>query len=191
MVRYTFGADECLAPREPVPGVITLTSLHSLRQPLERAASHFYHDMEGGALEGESWSRKRTAGNCTSFDCFVLERMELGDYQKYHWHNYMTRFFSGTAHADPIGEEELERAKARLEGVDFLIDLANFEACMEPLRERLHWNQTGLDQVRSSLMDMPRRLNDYQRSRASASNRGEKDSVQGDPGDTIGRNMMH
>ena len=148
---YTFGANECLAPpphisRAPEAGVLTLTAL---REPLERAASHFHYDMEGGELEGESWSRKRTAGNCTSFDCFVLERMELGDYQKYHWHNYMTRFFSGTAHADPIGEEELERAKARLEGVDFLIDLANFEACMEPLRERLHWNETGLDQVKN------------------------------------------
>ena len=140
---YTFGANECLAPREPEAGVMTLTAL---REPLERAASHFYYDFEAG--EG-SWSRKRTAGNCSSFDCFVLERMELGDYQKYHWHNYMTRFFSSTAHAGPIGEEELERAKARLEGVDFLIDLANFEACMEPLRERLHWNETGLDQVKN------------------------------------------
>ena len=62
-----------------------------------------------------------------------------------YWHNYMTRFFSSTAHAGPIGEEELERAKARLQGVDFLIDLADFEACMEPLRERLHWNNTALD----------------------------------------------
>ena len=134
---YTFGANECLPPREPEAGVLTLTAL---REPLERAASHFFYDFEGSA-----WSRNRTAGNCSSFDCFVLEGMELGDYQKYYWHNYMTRFFSSTAHAGPIGEEELERAKARLQGVDFLIDLADFEACMEPLRERLHWNMTALD----------------------------------------------
>ena len=68
---YTFGANECLAPpphisRAPEAGVLTLTAL---REPLERAASHFYYDMEGGELEGESWSRKRTAGNCSSFDC--------------------------------------------------------------------------------------------------------------------------
>ena len=141
-VPYTFGANECLAPLEPEAGVLTLTSL---REPLERAASHFFYDLnDQGPL-----ARKRTAGNCSSFNCFVLQRMEHGDYQRYHWHNYMTRFFSSTAHAGPIGEAELERAKARLAGVDVLIDLADFEACMEPLKARLHWNDTRLDQAES------------------------------------------
>ena len=49
--------------------------------------------------------------------------MESDDYAKYYWHNYMTRFFSGTAHTGAIGERELESAKARLSGVDVLIDL--------------------------------------------------------------------
>ena len=130
-VPYTFGADECLAPLEPAAGVLTLTSL---REPLERAASHFYYDLASG------WNAKE----CTSFDCFVLKEMESDEYHKYYWHNYLTRFFSGTAHTDDIGEAELERAKARLAGVDILVDLADFEASMETLQQRLHWNSTTL-----------------------------------------------
>ena len=139
--RYTFGADECLAPREPVAGVLTLTSL---REPLERAASHFYYDADYGYAAA-------THGDCSSFDCFVLQRMESDDYAKYYFHNYMTRFFSGTAHTGAIGEEELERAKARLSGVDVLIDLNNYEASLGTLQERLpNWNDTSLPHENSS-----------------------------------------
>ena len=134
VVRYTFGADECLAPREPVAGVITLTSL---RQPLERAASHFYYDAMYGNAEA-------TRGDCSSFDCFVLQRMESDDYAKYYWHNYMTRFFSGTAHTGAIGERELESAKARLSGVDVLIDLNNYEASGLPVARPNTMNNYGV-----------------------------------------------
>ena len=141
VVRYTFGADECLAPREPVAGVITLTSL---RQPLERAASHFYYDAMYGNAEA-------TRGDCSSFDCFVLQRMESDDYAKYYWHNFMTRFFSGTAHTGAIGERELESAKARLSGVDVLIDLNNYEASLATLKEWLpSWKDTSLPHENSS-----------------------------------------
>ena len=139
--RYTFGADECLAPREAVAGVLTLTSL---REPLERAASHFYYDAEYGYA-------RVTRGDCSSFDCFVLQRMESDDYAKYYWHDYMTRFFSGTAHTGAIGEDELERAKARLSKVDVLIDLNNYEASLGNLQERLpNWNDTSLPHENSS-----------------------------------------
>ena len=143
-VPYTFGANECLAPLEPEAGVLTLTSL---REPLERAASHFFYDLnDQGPL-----ARKRTAGNCSSFNCFVLQRMESDDYAKYYWHNYMTRFFSGTAHTGAIGEDELERAKARLSEVDVLIDLNNYEASLGNLQERLpNWNDTSLPHENSS-----------------------------------------
>ena len=139
-VRYTFGADECLAPREPVAGLLTLTSL---REPLERAASHFYYDAQWGYAQ-------KAHGDCRSFDCFVLQRMESDDYVRYYWHNYMTRFFSGTAHTGAIGAEELERAKARLAGVDVLIDLANFDASMAMLKDKLNWDDLSLPHENSS-----------------------------------------
>ena len=74
---YTFGANECLPPREPEAGVLTLTAL---REPLERAASHFFYDFEGSA-----WRRKRTAGNCSSFDCFVLTFSSISPTLRLEW----------------------------------------------------------------------------------------------------------
>jgi hypothetical protein len=173
-VFYSFGADECLAPREAVPDLLTLTAL---REPLERmrctaqtpapqrpsspptcptrvispyafsgavdgtgAASHYYYDLHQSPNQLHVYDTR-----CTSFDCFVLHEMGNDDYSKYYWQNYMTRFFSGTAHTDTIGEGELERAKARLGGVQVLIDLANYEASMATLREKLpSWSDTSL-----------------------------------------------
>lgn len=133
----TFGANECIAPRELPKGLVLMAAL---REPLERAASHFYFDagMSPNQLPD-------TVTSDMTFNDFVQSHIDDDDYTKYYFQNYMTRYFSSTTHAGPIGRAELARAKSKVDQLDVLVDLNNFEGCIEQLKGAIpSWSRMEL-----------------------------------------------
>ena len=133
----TFGANECIAPRELPKGLVLMAAL---REPLERAASHYYFDA---GMSPNQLPDTVTSG--MTFNDFVQSHVSDDDYTKYYFTNYMTRYFSSTTHARPIGQAELARAKTHIDALDVLVDLDNFEGSIEQLKGALpSWERTDL-----------------------------------------------
>jgi len=143
MLPVTFGANECIAPTNLPGGLVYMTSL---REPLERAASHFFYEQTVPDRT-VPWAGQDDA----SFEDFVLKSMGSDDYTSYYWDNYMTRFFSGTTHTDAIGYKELARARAKLASLDVLFDLDHLDASMEQLASFLpDWHDITLPKLNAA-----------------------------------------
>jgi hypothetical protein len=133
----TFVANECTAPADVMEDAVYATVI---REPLERAASHFVYDQKLGYGHYDG---------ITDFNVFVNASSDQALRGAF-FSEFATRFYSGATgpYDKPVGRAELEKAKAKLHQLDVLVDLdGDVHGAMIKLGQAYGWSSTDLPEA--------------------------------------------